>query len=95
METVKETAKKTRKAGPGRPKGVPNKQTKELKNMILEALNKAGGGGTAGGIKYLTAQATANPKAFLALVGRVLPLQVTGENGGPVQVHFSGLDAEL
>ena len=32
--------------------------------------------------------------AFMALVGKVLPLQITGEDGGPLQVkHMS--DAEL
>lgn len=73
----------------GRAKGTPNKATKELKQMILEALGKAGG------VKYLTAQAAANPKAFMTLLGRVLPLQVTGENGGPVQITFSNTDADL
>lgn len=63
--------------GQGRVKGVPNKMTKAVKEMILEALDNAGG------VTYLTEQASANPKAFLALVGRILPLQLsgTGENG--------------
>ena len=30
-------------AGPGRPKGVPNKLTGDVKAMILEALDRAGG----------------------------------------------------
>ncbi len=38
--------------------------------MILGAL------ALAGGEEYLAAQAAKNPSAFLALVGRVLPLQV-------------------
>ncbi|MEY4385596.1 MAG: hypothetical protein RLY20_879 [Verrucomicrobiota bacterium] len=61
------------KKGDGRarkPKGTPNKLTTALKDMILQALaNK-------GGVTYLEAQADVNPNAFLALVGRVLPLQV-------------------
>jgi hypothetical protein len=32
-------------------------------------------------------QAEEKPAAFLTLVGKVLPLQVTGEDGGPVQVE--------
>ena len=47
--------------------------------MILEALDKKGG------VDYLVIQADKNPKAFLSLLGRVLPLQVTGEGGGPVE----------
>jgi hypothetical protein len=62
----------TRTSGQGRPKGALNKQTKELKDMILGALDKAGG------IGYLHEQATANPTAFMSLIGRVLPMTVTG-----------------
>lgn len=68
-------------AGKGRVKGVPNKMTKALKEMILEALDNAGG------VDYLRTQADDNPNAFLTLVGKVLPLQVTGEGGGPVQIQ--------
>lgn len=67
-------------AGKGRPKGVPNKTTGALKDMILQALDNAGGA------TYLTARAK-DPKtasAFLTLLGKVLPMQVTGPNGGPV-----------
>ena len=73
--------KKGQKRGPGRPKGATNKTTREVKEMILAALEGAGGVG------YLQARAT-DPRtasAFLTLVGKVLPLQVTGEGGGPVQ----------
>lgn len=64
----------------GRRKGTPNKLTGEVKDMILRAL--AG----VGGVAYLQEQAHANPGPFLALVGKVLPLQVTGKDGGPVKV---------
>jgi hypothetical protein len=67
-------------AGKGRVKGVPNKVTGALKDMVLQAL--AG----AGGVDYLQKQATENPTAFLTLVGKVLPLQVSGEGGGPVKL---------
>ena len=56
--------------GVGRVKGVPNKVTKELKEMILGALDDAGGQ------SYLARQAEENPTAFLTLVGKVLPLSV-------------------
>lgn len=54
----------------GRKAGTPNKVTGALKDMILQALANVGG------TEYLMTQATANPNAFLTLVGRVLPLQV-------------------
>lgn len=65
----------------GRPKGVQNRVTRALKEMILEATELAGKEG--GAVAYLTERAN-DPKtqgAFLALLGKVLPLQVTGADG--------------
>lgn len=84
---VKETAENKigkGKPGPGRPKGVPNKTTTLLKDAILQAATQAGG--EEGLVGYLQKQADANPQSFLPLMGKVLPLQVTGEGDGPLQV---------
>lgn len=62
----------------GRPAGVPNKLTGQLKDMILGALDKAGGE------DYLLKQAQENPTAFLTLIGKVLPMQLTGDDGAPL-----------
>lgn len=76
--------KKGQKSGPGRPKGATNKVTGELKAMILEALSNAGG------IKYLEKQAKQrNPAAFMALLGKVLPMTVSGDPDAPVKVEFT------
>lgn len=56
--------------GPGRPKGSQNKVTKDLRQMVLSALDQAGGE------LYLATQADENPAAFLALVGKCLPKDV-------------------
>ena len=69
------------KPGPGRPKGTPNKTPALIKDMIAQALDKAGG------VDYLTECAN-NPRtasAFLGLVGKVLPMTLTGPDGGAVQ----------
>lgn len=66
--------KGTRPPGGSR-KGVPNKITADVKAMVAAALNQAGGEA------YLVAQAHENPRAFLSLVGRLMPLQVTGADG--------------
>lgn len=65
---------------PGRPKGSVNKTTKALKDMILAALDGAGGE------TYLQKQADENPTAFLTLIGKVLPLQVQGDMEHRVKV---------
>lgn len=66
--------------GPGRPKGVPNKVTGQLKEMILKALDDAGGA------EYLLTQAQTNPNAFLTLVGKVLPMTVAGDPTNPLAI---------
>ncbi len=78
---------KTRTSGQGRPKGIPNKQTKALKEMIMGALHAAD---PEGGEAYLTKRAVDEPKAFLALLGRILPAEVraelTGKDGEKLSV---------
>lgn len=67
--------------GPGRPKGSVNKTPALIKDMIRQALDNAGG------VDYLTERAK-DPKtagAFLTLVGKVLPMTLTGPDGGAVQ----------
>lgn len=79
--TVKKTKSNLPGAGPGRPKGVPNKTNGAIKDMILQALSEAGG------VDYLVDRAN-DPKtaaAFLGLVGKVLPMQVTGVDGDAIQ----------
>lgn len=71
-----------KRPGAGRPKGTPNKVTSELKEMILNALDKAGGEA------YLARCAKKNPNAFLTLVGKVLPLQVGGLGGKALEVRI-------
>lgn len=74
--------KKGQKSGPGRPKGATNKVTRQLKEMILEALDNAGG------VDYLERKAN-DPRtaaAFLSLVGKVLPMTIAGDPQNPLQM---------
>ena len=61
----------------GKPKGAVNKVTQDLRLMVHEALEKAGG------VNYLWTQARENPQAFLALVRACLPrdVRVSGDIG--------------
>jgi hypothetical protein len=74
---------KGKKTG-GRRKGSPNKTTALLKDAVLQAAEQAGGEG--GMIAYLEIQAKVNPGPFMALLGKVLPMQITGADGGALQV---------
>jgi len=74
------------KPGPGRPKGSLNKNTVTLKDAILLAAQQAGGGDKDGLAKYLKSQALANPGPFMALLGKVLPMQIAGDPDNPVRV---------
>jgi hypothetical protein len=60
-------------AGKGRPKGARNKTTTLLKDAILMAA--AAAGGKEGLVGYLTTRAKKQPGPFLALLGKVLPIQ--------------------
>lgn len=77
--------KKGQKPGPGRPKGVPNKTTQTAKEAI--ALAAEGLGGT----ERLIAWAQEDPlneRAFWSSIyPKLLPLQVAGEDGGPVRIE--------
>jgi hypothetical protein len=70
----------------GRPKGAVNKTTALLKDAILLAAQKAGGGSDDGLVNYLEAQAIANPGPFMSLLGKVLPMTVAGDKDNPLQI---------
>lgn len=82
LKTEKKPNNFKNKAGPGRPKGLQNKMSTDLKEMILAALSAAGG------VQYLTDQAVLNPNAFMSLVGKVLPMTVNADvkNSGTINV---------
>ena len=100
MSTVDETAHSKPKEGRpppgaggsqlphyGRPRGSPNKTPMAVKKLIEQALERAGG------VHYLV-KCAHDPKtapAFLALVGKVLPLQVNANVDGAIKLELSWL----
>lgn len=94
---VQVSKRKPPAAGKGRKKGAVNKTTAVLKDAILLAATQTGldGAGTGGLVGYLRSLAQSEPKAFSSLLGRVLPLQITGEGGGPVVIKASSEDQAL
>jgi len=83
--SVKQTRGNLPGPGPGRPKGVPNKNTGLIREMIAQALDQAGG------VDYLL-DCAKDPKtksAFLGLVGKVMPVQVIGDPNNPLTHNIS------
>tara|TARA_R110000823_G_scaffold264197_1_gene384426 strand:+ start:1221 stop:1514 length:294 start_codon:yes stop_codon:yes gene_type:complete len=80
---VTETKRMPPNAGKGRPKGALNRHTTSAKEAI--ALAAEGLGGTNRLIAWAQ-EDPANERAFWATIyPKLLPLQVSGEDGGPIQ----------
>jgi hypothetical protein len=71
-----------KREGAGRKKGVPNKLSGTVKQMVLGALEKAGGE------QYLLEQSKSNPTAFMTLVGKVLPTEIANADNGDGPIPF-------
>lgn len=71
----------------GRKPGVKNKYPRELREMIRQALDEAGG------VQYLVRQAHENPVAFMALLAKSMPRDTptisTGMVDGKIAVAIS------
>lgn len=69
--------------GPGRKKGIPNRQTTAAKDAIVLAAQGLGG------VDRLIQWAKEDPlneRSFWASIyPKLIPVQVTGENGGPIE----------
>lgn len=91
---VKKTAEKPKKAfpggaGPGRPKGVPNKLTTAAKDAIAQAAE--GLGGTQRLVDWAK-EDPLNERAFWSSIyPKLLPLQVTGEGGGAIVTRIESV----
>lgn len=67
----------------GRVKGTPNKISKDLRAAIMEAFDELGG------VEYLVRIANSKEAgSFIGLLGKVLPKEITGAEGGPVSVKI-------
>src|ERR1700737_2030718 len=72
-----------RKTGGGA-EGTPKKVNAAVKEAIIGAFNKVGGE------SYLVKVAESDPRTFCALLGKVMPTQLTGAGEGPIRVASEG-----
>ena len=77
--------KKGKKAGPGRPKGVPNKITQSVKEAVKEAFDELQGVPGAS----LKDWATANPSDFYRIAAKLIPNTVEAEVSGRVDHTYT------
>lgn len=84
---MEETPKNTGRFGPGnpgKPKGALSKTTKAAKEAIAEAADRLGG---ADRLVAWAQEEPGNERIFWGTIyPKLLPLQVSGEGGGPVQI---------
>lgn len=66
----------------GRVKGVPNKFNADIKGMIIGALSAQGGQ------EWLEKQMSANPVAFMGLIGKVLPTTLVNDPDAPLSIQI-------
>ena len=69
--------------GPGRPRGVPNKFTGDLKEAILAGVNGSNSQGVAGFVLDLSLD---TPTSAAALLGRLIPVSMVGTLDGKIVV---------
>jgi len=73
----------------GRKKGVPERNTRLLREAFILAAEAAGGGGPDGLVNYLTAQANKHPAVFITALSKCMPLQVEARGNGNVTIHIT------
>jgi hypothetical protein len=73
----------------GRKKGVPNKTTREVREVFKQAFDKLGG------VEALVKWARKTPVTrgeFYRLYARLIPTEIVGPGGGPIQLEVAERD---
>jgi hypothetical protein len=77
----------------GKPKGATNRVTRTIREAVLEAVQPGAchPDGLTGWLIDRAKGGIEDKKIFGAMVGRALPIEVTGEGGGPVKIDLGWL----
>lgn len=79
--------------GPGRPKGQPNRVTKGIREAVMESIQpgQCHPEGLKGWLRERALGGIEDRKIYAAVVSRVIPIEVTGADGGPVKIDLGWL----
>lgn len=78
--------------GPGRPKGSKNKATASIKEAFREAFEELGGSEAL--VKWALSDEK-NKTEFYKLSTKLIPTEISGPDGGPIQHSVSATDEEI
>lgn len=67
----------------GRVAGTPNKLSSSVKDNVLSVFNDIGG------TDHMKRWAQENPNQFYNIYAKLLPLQLTGEDGGAIETSLT------
>ena len=90
IESLRPSKRHVLPPGPGRPTGSKDRITRDLKKEIIEAAAAVGDGDRRGLSAYLQMCATRYPRSYLALLGKIIPLEIASTGGqfiGTVNIH--------
>lgn len=77
----------------GRPKGVPNKVTRTIRQAVMESIEPGNchPDGLAGWLIERARGGIEDRKIYAAVVSRVIPIEITGAEGGPIKIDLGWL----
>jgi hypothetical protein len=78
---------------PGKPKGAQNKVTRTIRQAVMESIEPGNchPEGLAGWLIERARGGIEDRKIYAAVVSRVIPIEITGEGGGPVKIDLGWL----
>lgn len=69
----------------GRPKGARSKLSEDFLKALVADFNQKSDGGKCNGVEAIRKMRADNPDQYVKVIAALLPKEVTGEDGGPIE----------